>query len=231
LKSYQSLREPNVSSTRALVHLSLLHANGAHRFSFVSTAAVAWFSGASEYGETTAKNLRPPIDGSMGYAASKWASERLVEQAVERYGLKATIFRPTNITGPDIPDQDIVHNIVHFSRILKAVPDTRGLWDGAINFVSLEQCTSEIVGPILTSAYPPGLRFVHLAGPEHIPINDLQMFLERTDDAGSFYQQLDLGQWVADAEKAGLNTLTAAYLNKLAAGQQRVLFTKLLRAN
>ncbi|KUM58253.1 hypothetical protein ACN42_g8908 [Penicillium freii] len=230
LKSYQSLREPNVSSTRELIRLSLLHTNGAHRFSFVSTAAVAWFSGASEYGETTAKNLRPPTDGSMGYAASKWASERLVEQAVERYGLKATIFRPTNITSPHTPDQDIVHNIVHFSRILKAVPDTQGLWDGVINFVPLEQCTSEIVEPILKGAYSPGLGFVHLAGPDHIPINDLQMFLERTDDTRSLYQQLDLGQWVVDAEKAGLNTLTAAYLNKLVAGQQRVLFTKLLRA-
>ncbi|GKZ85679.1 putative Hybrid PKS-NRPS biosynthetic cluster [Aspergillus niger] len=229
MKSYQSLREPNVSSTRELLRLSVVHANGAHRFCFVSTAAVAWLSGATEFAEATARHVQPPADGSLGYAASKWASERLIEQAVERYGLNATIFRPTNITGHDTPEQDIVHNVVRFSRILKAVPNTEGLWDGVINFVSLGQCTGEIYESLWETVKNSNLRYVHLTGPEHIQINNLKIYLEQTDTTVGPYKQLDMSQWIVAAEKAGLNTLTATYLRQQAAGKERVYFTKLLR--
>lgn len=230
LKSYQSLRESNVSSTRELIRLTLVHANGVRHFSFVSTAAVAWLSGAPEYEEATARHVQPPNDGSLGYAASKWASERLVEQAVERYGLNATIFRPTNISGPDTSEQDIVHNIVHFSRVLKAIPHTAGLWDGVINFVSLGQCIGEIFGPLWATVDNSSLQYVHLVGPEHIPINNLKKYLEETDKTVGSYNQLDLAQWIVNAEKSGMNTLTATYLKKLAVEKQHIVFTKLLRA-
>jgi hybrid polyketide synthase/nonribosomal peptide synthetase ACE1 len=231
LKTYASLRQANVQSTRELIELSLSHVDGGHDFHFVSTAGVLGFSGEREFANHTASGFQPPGDGSFGYSASKWASERILERAADAYRLSVSIYRPTNITGDQAPELDLVHNIVKFSETLKVVPDPKGIWDGFINFVPLDTCTDEMLSSILHVAYgrEPGIRYLHVIGAEDIPVEGLKSHLERHDGARTWYKQVGLAQWVAKAERAGLNPLTAAYLKKLAAEKQQLYLTRVLK--
>lgn len=231
LKTYASLRQANVQSTRELIELSLSHVDGGHDFHFVSTAGVLGFSGEREFPNKTASGFQPPADGSFGYSASKWASERILEQASDVYGLSVSIYRPTSITGDQAPELDLIHNIVKLSKTLKVVPDPQGIWDGFINFVPIDTCTDEILSSVLHVAYgrEPGIRYLHVIGAEDIPIEGLKSHLERNDGAKSWYKQVSLAQWVVRAQRAGLNPLTAAYLKKLATEKQQLYLTRALK--
>ena len=76
MKSYQSLRRPNVESTKELVRLA-----GKHKipFHFISTAGVA-LSGKESYPEVSVAAYPPPTNRIEGYVASKWASERFLDR-------------------------------------------------------------------------------------------------------------------------------------------------------
>lgn len=230
MKTYGSLRQANVQSTRDLINLSLTHVDGGHDFHFISTAGVLGFSGEHEFPNITANGFHPPVDGSFGYSATKWASERILERASDAYGMSVSIYRPTNITGDQTPELDIVHNVIKYSQILKVVPDPKGIWDGFINLVSLEICTNDIISSILYVAYgrEPGVHYLHVTGPEDIPVGGLKSYLERNDRAGTWYKQVGLAQWVVKAERAGLKQLTGAYLKKLATEKQEMYLTRVL---
>lgn len=231
LKTYSSLRQVNVQSTRELIKLSMSHIDGGHDLHYVSTAGVVGFSGEKEFPPMTASGFQPPSDGSFGYSASKWASERILERASEAYGLPVSIYRPTNITGDQTPELDLVHNVVNFSRTLKVVPDPTGIWDGFINFVSVDACTGDIVSSVMRDAHDrePGIRYVHVAGPEDIPVDGLKSHLERSEGVRTWYKQVGLSKWVAKAERAGLNHLTGAYLKKLASEKRLLYLTRVIR--
>ena len=167
----------------------------------------------------------------MGYVASKWASERILEKASETYGIPVSIYRPTNITDDAPPSQDLVHSVVHFSRVLKAVPDPTGVWDGFINFVNLDICTDNIIDSVLHVAHARelGIRYLHVTGPEDIAGTALKSHLESGEGERTWYSQLPLTQWVARAQQAGLNELTGTYLKKLATEGQPMYLTRTLK--
>ncbi|MGV9964166.1 amino acid adenylation domain-containing protein [Streptomyces olivaceus] len=93
MRDYATLRAANVESTRRLVRLAAVHATPLHYVSTLSVAPPA--SRAPEVPEA----FLPPHEGLRhGYQQSKWAAERLLQQAAER-GLPVTVHRLGRVIG------------------------------------------------------------------------------------------------------------------------------------
>jgi hybrid polyketide synthase/nonribosomal peptide synthetase ACE1 len=86
--NYNMLRLSNVQSTRELVKLASARRVPIH---YISSGGV--LQGDSELATypSSAANLVPDIDGSNGYAASKWASERILERSEVDLGVPSFI--------------------------------------------------------------------------------------------------------------------------------------------
>lgn len=222
MKPYAALREPNLGSTQELVRLGLRMAEAGRRvpLHFVSTAGVGILSRKQYVPAESLAAYSPsgtPVDG---YVASKWASEVFLQRVAEKLSIPVRIYRPSSITGAGAPELDIMHNVLSFSRKLRAVPEMRG-WRGWFDFVRVESVASGLVNGVLgedgceddgdgDSNVAKGPAFVHLSGERIIPIAEAKTELQ--DESGYEFRSLDLGKWVREAVGVGLHPLVAAYL-------------------
>lgn len=149
LKTYASLRASNVGSTKELVRMMLSYrcsncpSLSIPAFHYVSTVGVAQLQEGLSEGFRPAPAMPTPLhrDGSKGYPTTKWVSERFLERLVASQGrpktlgekngpLRVVIHRPSSITGLGAPrSMDIVQNLLHYCRQLRAVPQDLGdIW-------------------------------------------------------------------------------------------------------
>lgn len=122
LKSYSSLKKSNVGSTSELIRLSAPRQIPIH---FISSAGVAEFVPPELL---PLKNISVTVypltkGGVHGYQAAKWVSERLLEAASEKHGMKVDIHRPTGIIRDHASNTDIIANFLQYSRAISAAPD------------------------------------------------------------------------------------------------------------
>ncbi|KAI0973103.1 hypothetical protein F4678DRAFT_478311 [Xylaria arbuscula] len=161
MKSYPSLRAPNVGSTKELLTLAARYRTQSWTsFHYVSSAGVGHLVPApvpntnadtkdakeDRFPPISLSQYPPPRDGSDGYVAAKWASEQILERAAAAAipGLRVVVHRPSNVTGDGVGDRDIVHSLMRYSLALKAVPDMAAT-TGAFDFVGVEVCALGIV--------------------------------------------------------------------------------------
>lgn len=217
LKSYETLRPANVESTKELVKLSLPRRIPLH---YISTAGVALFSVRETFEEVTASSTPPPTDGSDGYTASKWASERYLERVNEQYHQPIWIHRPSSIVRPldqtnkgGAPGLDLLQNLLKYSRMMKAVPVSKNL-RGALDLISVEHVTEGIVEEALENCPEAEgmVRYTHQTGDVDLPISGMKEFLER--ETGGVIETLPIGEWALKAEAVGLHgAVSAAFTN------------------
>lgn len=224
LKTYQSLSKVNVGSTRELVKLCLGNRVPIH---FISSASVAHLSGETSFGEGSVSAFSPPPDGSDGYTATKWASERFLELVGERFSLPIWIHRPSSITGDDAPALDLMTNMLQFSKMMRKVPSSPA-WSGTLDFVSVENAAYGIMQEVKNdSAHPNGMvKYVYESGDLEIAVQDMKGSLEL--QAGEKYEMVDIETWTRDAVTEGLDQLIATYLQT--AADLPIVFPKLLRS-
>ncbi|KAK4164415.1 hypothetical protein QBC43DRAFT_353361 [Cladorrhinum sp. PSN259] len=236
LKTFATLRKPNVTATKELARLALKHGLDFHYISTAATgrlllpdplAGLNTLDGEKKLPsvpQTAAKPIfreesvaayPPPPTWPDGYVASKWASEAFLERAAERLGLKVWIHRPTSVTGVGAGETDVVSSVVRFAKKLRAVP-VSGRWEGSLDFVSVESVGAGVVDIVVAgsidddSAATKRTTFVHHSGDVIIPIEGLRKHLENED--GYEYREIGLGDWVEMAVAEGMNLLVAAYL-------------------
>jgi pseurotin A synthetase (hybrid polyketide synthase/nonribosomal peptide synthetase) len=222
MKSYPSLRKTNVDSTRQLLDLairsSLHRKDGAEvpSFHFVSTAGVAGLAipaAASSFRQISVGEFPPATDGSNGYVAAKWASERILELAAVRLGLTVSIHRPSNITGPGVGDQDIVHSVWRWAETLRAVPDLAAAGaQGAFDFVGVDTCATNIICAVFEPSEVGKVRYLHQSGDVIVPVGSFQQELEKR--MGVEVSVLPFAEWVDKAVEAGLDELVATFLRQ-----------------
>ncbi|MEU3278877.1 amino acid adenylation domain-containing protein [Streptomyces antibioticus] len=93
MRDYATLRAANTESTRQLLRLAAVNTTPLH---YVSTLSVA---PPASLGPEVPEEFLPLHEGlRYGYQQSKWASERLLEQAAER-GLPVTVHRLGRVVG------------------------------------------------------------------------------------------------------------------------------------
>lgn len=219
LKSYTSIRKPNVVSTRELIRL-----DGPHRIPihFVSSAGVTAFVPPSflPLREVSLRSYPPDVQGgSHGYQAAKWASERMLEKAAELLDLRVCIHRPTGIVGAGAPESDIVANLLRYSREMRAAPTMEG-WSGYFDFVPVESVADDVCSRVLSSQEEstsdvgaPLITIVHNCSEEAFPVAQLGSYLQKEcGDDGRRFEGLGMGEWIEKAGKLGLGQMVGMYL-------------------
>lgn len=225
LKTFHSLKQANVESTKELIRMSLPHRIPFH---YISSASVAHLSGRAEFEEISAAEYRPPEDGSDGYTATKWVCERYLEKVSEQFSMPVWIHRPSSVTGEDAPALDIMTNLLNFSRLMKAVPLSTS-WHGYFDFISVDLVAQSIVREVCDHKEPSMSRitFLHHSGELEIPVPVMKDYLER--EAGAKFETLPLSQWAVEAKRFGLDDMVAAYLSTVDGVTQPIIFPRLLR--
>ncbi|KAI1119699.1 male sterility protein-domain-containing protein [Nemania abortiva] len=109
MKPSGSLKPANLEATKELLRLSVPHQLSFH---YIFAASVMHLTGQESFG------------CSEGYLATKWSSERCLEKVSDKYELPIWIHQPSSITGDGAPATDLMTNLLTYSRLMKAVPDT-----------------------------------------------------------------------------------------------------------
>lgn len=208
LKTYHSLRKANFQSTRELVILALRRRIPLH---YISTSGVAQLAGVANLSPQSVARFPPPVDGSMGYIASKWASEVYLESCSAQFHLPCFIHRPSNITGEGVPSTDLIQTILQYSVQIQGVPVLEN-WSGCFDFVPVEDVVLGVCEDVIRSidgsaqvgtTTEPLLRFVHHCGAEKIPVSEIGNYLERKH--GVTLRSMDINSWLHAARTAGLS--------------------------
>ncbi|KAF7165740.1 hypothetical protein CNMCM6106_001816 [Aspergillus hiratsukae] len=225
LKSYPVLRPVNVDSTKYLAAQAL---STNIPFHYVSTASVIQYARPSApFPPSSVNAFPPPTDGRDGYAASKWASEQYLEQLGE-FGLDVHIHRPSAITGPDTPAQDIFPNVMRFSREVKAVP-VFDFVEGYLDFIDVRSVAKRIVqtvagDPHLSEAKGP--LFYHHSGEVVIPTSGLREYLQR--ELNDEVVEVGVREWVEKATQAGMDSMVGEYMKSLEGLKEPIFLPQIL---
>ncbi|MER6265342.1 amino acid adenylation domain-containing protein [Streptomyces sp900105245] len=182
LREYGTLRAVNTESTRHLLRLAARRAVPLH---YVSTLSVA--PPASLEPEVREAFL-PPHEGLRhGYQQSKWASERLLEQAAGR-GLPVTVHRLGRVVGPAgtgyVHTDDFLWSVLRAGLPAGILPE---LFDDEI-WTPVDHIAKAVVHLARTATGPV---FNHAAVPR-IRLSDLYDWVE---EYGYAVRRLPLARW------------------------------------
>ncbi|OQD61269.1 hypothetical protein PENPOL_c017G01328 [Penicillium polonicum] len=216
LKFYHAIKAANTDSTRDLISLCMIRRIPIH---YLSTVGVGLFADVTSFHPVSASNCLPPADGSNGYIAAKWASERLLEELAEQHGVNVWIHRPSTIIreGKDAVNAaaavDWMNALVNYMIKLRAVPALKNL-RGALDLVYSKNVGGEILERVFGNRITPekgGVEYVHEVGDVVIPLDRMDEFVkERT--GGAKVEVLAVWAWAARAVDAGLNRGIAALI-------------------
>ena len=176
MKSYTTLSRTNLFSTKELVKLCLPYKVPIH---YISSASVTHLSRKETFHEVSVAQYPPPSDGSEGYTATKWASERYLEQVNKEFAVPVWIHRPSSITGDGAPAMDLMSNILKYSWLMKAVPYSTH-WHGYLDFVPVDEVASAVVHEVFcTTPSTNSVTYKFESGKLEIAVADMQGALEK----------------------------------------------------
>lgn len=151
LKSYEQMRTANVLSTQALLAMATPRHVPVH---FISSSSVAMLQkDTAELSEVPPSAFWPPSDAeslmknAIGYAASKWMGEILMERAE---GVPGVVHRFPNIMGPDAPEEIPLVALDKYCMKMGAVPALDpNQWVGELDIIEV----TDVVPEFLATAY------------------------------------------------------------------------------
>lgn len=203
LKTYHSLRGPNVTGTRNVLSLAAPRRIPIH---FVSTAGVAHLAGTASVSSVSiaqagSSETRPPTNGTDGYVASKWASEAILERAAAAAGVPVWIHRPSSIMGEGAARTDLMTNLLQYSLALRAVPilgggDQDSQAEAFLDFVDVETVAREIAGRVTEAGWSGSgqtMQYEYHAGEYVIPLRALLPEVEGEEKQTASAPELGLG--------------------------------------
>jgi amino acid adenylation domain-containing protein len=224
LKSYPTLRRANVVSTRTLCAMAIPRRIPVH---FVSTAAVAkvMASGAPLAEVSPSAADRKLLDSADGYAASKWASETLMERLAETHGLPVFVHRLAHVVGEDASELDAVGMFTKYSLLMHKMPrispdDVVGMWD----FIPVEDVSRDMLQSVIDSVRgvgPQAAAFVNHCSNVKVPHEQLQGYLEHK--TGAPLEVLEMKDWLRYARAAGMHPLVHEFFTVFDEGRGKLV--------
>ncbi|UKZ48078.1 putative Hybrid PKS-NRPS biosynthetic cluster [Trichoderma virens] len=206
LNNYNSLRTPNVLSTKTMALLALprripIHLVSSNRVTLIDPNSQAALPPISVAG------YQPATDGSEGFTATKWASEVFLQNLTEASAasssqLPVTIHRSCAVVGDEAPIEDALNALLRFSNIMRVVPHTSDLnVGGYFDFKQVDLVGQEI------SEFPP---------------SEFKSFMEDFYDAE--FKELELEQWIQAALELGIEELIVVYLRAVLERGAKLVF-------
>ncbi|WP_217554382.1 non-ribosomal peptide synthetase [Streptomyces sp. GbtcB6] len=192
MREYATLRAANTESTRTLLRMAAVRSTPLH---FVSTLSVAL---PLALGPEVPEAFLPPHPGLRhGYQQSKWAAERLLEQAAER-GLPVTVHRLGRIVGPAatgyVNARDFLWSVLRAGIPAGIVPE---LFEEEI-WMPVDHVARALVHLCLVRR-PPGATVFNHATVAPVRLSDVYDWLE---EYGYPLRRLPLARWRAELPRS-----------------------------
>lgn len=239
LNNYSSLRVPNLHSTRFIADLALPRLIPVH---FLSSNRVTLLSGSTALPPISLASYPPPLSGSEGYTASKWASERFLENVARETGLRVYVHRACAVTGDRAPSEDALNALLRYSKLVRAVPQFEN-FKGFFDFRDVREVANEITEEALgdpggkpgdaaainaataessTSPAAASLRFMHHSSGVKVPVREFRQRMELIH--GCPFKELGVAEWIDRARELGIEVLITTYLEALVEKKETISF-------
>ncbi|KAI9687002.1 MAG: putative secondary metabolism biosynthetic enzyme, partial [Bogoriella megaspora] len=222
--NYHMLRLSNVQSTRELVQLAAPHQIPIH---FVSTSGVLPRDILAVTGVApSAAPYEPPSDGSDGYCASKWTSERLLERATEDLGVPSFIYRlhpPAHFPQSQQLKTGALDEFVRCVDLASAMPDCTG-WEGHVDLIPGEQVARGLCDSLVSSARstvspgPTKTQFIRHDSTVTVSVDDIKTYLEEKRGKAGL-ERLQILKWMGRVKAVGFSYIIASLETTLGDGK------------
>ncbi|PLB53452.1 lovastatin nonaketide synthase [Aspergillus steynii IBT 23096] len=213
--NYQVMKQVNVLPVHTLIPLAIPRKVPIH---FMSSAAVHLFDGRDDenYPETRATHT-PPADGKHGYLATKWAAEKILENASSMYGLPVYIHRPAPVgQQPERLSKAVVFSeFMRFAQALRLnIP--RNSIRGTIDLLDVARLAGALLDSMIGSTEerdgPDLVRYIHHYADMKLHLDEWQAYVDE------HVEELEIDEsethnateWIAKAKEIGFPYLLAA---------------------
>ena len=204
--NYNLLRLSNVFSTKEIIKLAAPRRIPIH---YISSAGVVPTSALTSTAASAAA-YAPPVDGSNGYVASRWASEQSLEKAAAALGIPVSIHRFTPAEKGLKATTPVLDEFVRLADHLRLMPELDG-WKGHFDMTPSEKA-ARALGKALLDHGPvekETLRFSHHECEFSMTVSEMREFLEkRIGMAG--YERMPILKWVGKIKTAGFGYFFAS---------------------
>ena len=193
--NYETLRATNVTPALELIKLALPHKIPIH---FISSGGVL------EYGSNP-----PSTDGSNGYVASKWATEKLLSKAAATLGIPAFIHRPLAATESAIstPSQ-VLDELSALAIKMRTRPSFEGL-HGSIDLIPHDDFLDKMLAALFEDSSSQSIQTVTHVSKIRVDMRTFVDHLEQNEKLKDFAIMPAL-EWVGQAKKNGLGYMVAS---------------------
>lgn len=211
LNNYSSVRKANLVSTQFLARFALKHRIPLH---FLSSNRVTLLSGNNSMAPVSASAHLPPTDGSEGFTGTKWASERFLENLVQKAvaSMPVHIHRPCAVIGDSAPSDDAQNALIRYSILLRAVPKLENM-DGYLDFKNVDLVAGDIIEDVMAASKSQvekgRVTFRHHSSGVKVPVSDFRQRME-TLYGGSF-AEISQEEWLEKAAEMGMEPLIISY--------------------
>ena len=206
--NYHVLRPSNVLPTKELVKLAAPHRIPIHYISTVGVLPRA----ATENSAGSAESYMPSLDGSDGYVATKWASERILERSTASLGIPSTVYRflPASQQQPS-QKQELLDAFVHFVDVSRTTPDM-SIWSGRLDLIPAKQISQWLCSSVTTTAatVATATRFSHYESPLAIHTDELSTYVKQQRGDWEDLERIPVLKWFGRIKALGFDYLLAS---------------------
>lgn len=202
--NYEALRASNFNPIKEIVKLALPRKVPIH---FISSGAVL------QYASTT-----PPTDGTDGYVASKWASERYLSNASRKLGLSVHIHRPFAAVGLySSAPPEILDELSRLGKQMKTRPSFDGV-QGHIDLIPMADVIDKIQATLFENPPSQSPRVVLHESHTRVAVRSLVEHLGKSADMDDLIKMPAL-EWVGAAKQAGFSYFIASQSIAMGSGK------------
>ena len=205
--TYDIVRAPNFLSTKELTRLAARRNIPLH---FISSAGVLGFSDDTAVNEpaSSVAHIQPPVDGSSGYVASKWAAEAYLANAASQLNLPISIHRVTAAQTTDLP-AGLLDEFAQLATKMNALPEPAG-WSGSFDLVQTAPLCKSISDSLVKScargsATAAEASFIHHPANVRLNTKDVEATLGMEQlAAAEQLPRMPAPAWVGQAKLSGI---------------------------
>ena len=215
--NYNILRPSNVHPTKELVKLAAPRRVPIH---YTSSGSVLRHQDieAPARDAVSAANHLPPSDGTDGYTATRWASERILERSAIDLGVPSFVYRFVPAVTQERAPQEVLEEFVRCVDATSAMPDASG-WAGRLDMISAEQTARWLCEATLdnnnnntnTNRPASGTQFTHYEGRVTVTEAELTAYIEQQRGDREGLERVPLLQWIGRIKKAGFRFFLASH--------------------
>ncbi|KAL8654407.1 MAG: hypothetical protein Q9226_003450 [Calogaya cf. arnoldii] len=204
--NYNVLRPINVHPTKELIKLAAPRQIPIHYISTMGVLPREKVATSASIASSAFPGYIPPVDGTEGYVATRWASERVLERSTASLGIPTSIYRflPSE---QQTSSKEVLDELVRFVDVSGLIPDLSG-WEGRMDMIPAKQAANWIYESILPidtnneSKTADETRFAHYESSVMIDVKDMGRRIEE-ERGGRGMEKMAGLKWIGRIKALG----------------------------